>query len=535
MYVAECEIPFLFKDTTAFLNFVEANKFVNDNTILVTMDVVSLYTNIPHDEAVQMVCSHYEKTLHKWKDYNTGVYPIDTDSLRKLLYLMLSNCTFEFNNTYYRQNYGTPMGAPASVRIANIFMYKFLESFTNTCEVLVPEHIGRLIDDLFFIWKHDLDKLLEFFHNINQFHPTIKFEINYSTKSVNFLDTTTYIDNNIIRTKLFTKPTDKKQYLHYTSNHPMHVKKSIPFSQALRYRRIIEDDNLLSLELNKLKDKFIIRGYPKTHINNQINKALIIPRQDTLQYKNKTNTLDNFLKFTNNTPFLPLIITYRQQYIGNNNNIYTTLNDLWATFLGINHDINNCFNTVTPKIVFKRGHSFSNIFISAKIHAIHNDNSTLANNTIQILAELASEGNIDFTVSKCNKITCKLCEILDVSNQFHSTTTNKVYNISNNFNCNSSGLIYLITCSKCKIQYVGETKRTLRERFNNHRSDIRLKKQTTIGIHFNNILHNYTNLHVIPIESITDNAYRKNREIHWIKELNTGYPRGLNFYHLRKE
>lgn len=148
LLVAESEIPYLFKDTTAFLNYVEANKITTDNTYLVTMDVVSLYTNIPHDEAIKYISEHYLNTLHKWKNYSVGVTPIDICLLEELLHTMLSNCTFEFNENLYKQNYGTPMGAPASVRIANIFMYKFLDNFLRQYLDHKPQHIGRLIDDL---------------------------------------------------------------------------------------------------------------------------------------------------------------------------------------------------------------------------------------------------------------------------------------------------------------------------------------------------------------------------------------------------
>jgi len=129
--VGEREIPFLFKDTTAFLQIIEAHKNTTQNTILVTMDVVSLYTNIPQDEAINYICEHYQETLHKWSLYKVKVHPVDTKTLQQLLQLMLTNCTFEFNGQYFSQLYGTPMGAPASVRIANIFMHNYSVLFLN--------------------------------------------------------------------------------------------------------------------------------------------------------------------------------------------------------------------------------------------------------------------------------------------------------------------------------------------------------------------------------------------------------------------
>ena len=46
------------KDTTDFLNFIERTKLLK-NTVLVSMDVTSLYTNIPHEEGVTTVCHAY--------------------------------------------------------------------------------------------------------------------------------------------------------------------------------------------------------------------------------------------------------------------------------------------------------------------------------------------------------------------------------------------------------------------------------------------------------------------------------------------
>ena len=48
------------KDTTDFINFIEKTQVSND-TILVSMVVTSLYTNIPQEEGITIVCQAYEK------------------------------------------------------------------------------------------------------------------------------------------------------------------------------------------------------------------------------------------------------------------------------------------------------------------------------------------------------------------------------------------------------------------------------------------------------------------------------------------
>jgi len=49
------------KDTTDFLNFISEKTKLPKNTILVTMDVTSLYTNIPQEEGITTVCEAYEE------------------------------------------------------------------------------------------------------------------------------------------------------------------------------------------------------------------------------------------------------------------------------------------------------------------------------------------------------------------------------------------------------------------------------------------------------------------------------------------
>ena len=47
------------KDTTDFINFIEKTK-VAENVTLVSMDVTSLYTNIPQEQGIDTVCKAYE-------------------------------------------------------------------------------------------------------------------------------------------------------------------------------------------------------------------------------------------------------------------------------------------------------------------------------------------------------------------------------------------------------------------------------------------------------------------------------------------
>ena len=79
------------KDTTDFLNFIESTKLPK-NTVLVSMDVTSLYTNIPHEEGVTTVCYAYEdfygdKALYRGTQREYSSKPLKHSIVKRVLVL----------------------------------------------------------------------------------------------------------------------------------------------------------------------------------------------------------------------------------------------------------------------------------------------------------------------------------------------------------------------------------------------------------------------------------------------------------------
>jgi hypothetical protein len=69
------------------------------------------------------------------------------------------------------------------------------------------------------------------------------------------LDTITVLDNGLLKTKLYEKPTDKHMYLHKRSDHPNTVKKSIPYGLGVRVKRICDDKEEYEKERSKIKER----------------------------------------------------------------------------------------------------------------------------------------------------------------------------------------------------------------------------------------------------------------------------------------
>ena len=169
------------KDTTDFLNFKE-NKKVAKDTMLVSMDVTSLYTNIPQEEGITIVCKTYEK-------FHLNKPPIPTLYLRDMLRLILKENSFHFNGKNYLQTHGTEMGTKMAVSFANIFM-AVVEIEIISRSHLKPLTWKRYIDDVFSLWNTlNKGEISTFIELANNYHPTIKFTAEISDTEITFLDT----------------------------------------------------------------------------------------------------------------------------------------------------------------------------------------------------------------------------------------------------------------------------------------------------------------------------------------------------------
>ena len=71
------------------------------------------------------------------------------------------------------------------------------------------------------------------------------------------------------------------------SCHPKHCTKSIPYSQALRIKRICSNEQTTKKRFGELKCHLKKRGYNNASINHCFNKASGIDRKDLIQYKEK--------------------------------------------------------------------------------------------------------------------------------------------------------------------------------------------------------------------------------------------------------
>ena len=71
----------------------------------------------------------------------------------------------------------------------------------------------------------------------------------------------------------------------------------------------------------------------------------------------------------------------------------------------------------------------------------------------------------------------------------------KKYTIRSRLSCDSKNVIYLASCKKCRLQYVGSTTADFRIRFRNHKSVMLTNKTCEVAVHFNKIPHTVGDFH----------------------------------------
>ena len=106
-----------------FINFIE-NAQIPDNAVLATLDVSSLYTNIPEDEGIDFVCRYYE-------DHHEQKLPIPTSDLRELMRLILEENSFKFNEKHFVQTHSIAMGTKMARSLSPLFLWR--RTWKNDC------------------------------------------------------------------------------------------------------------------------------------------------------------------------------------------------------------------------------------------------------------------------------------------------------------------------------------------------------------------------------------------------------------------
>ena len=120
------------------------------------------------------------------------------------------------------------MGTICAPAYENILMAEFEQKYIYPLIKDKSILFLRYIDDIFMVWTKSEKQLKDFMSELNQKHPSIKFDYKFDCKQIEFLDTLVYIyQQNKLQPTLFRKSSDYQNFLNAKSEHPYSLKKSI--------------------------------------------------------------------------------------------------------------------------------------------------------------------------------------------------------------------------------------------------------------------------------------------------------------------
>ncbi len=310
------------------------------------------------------------------------------------------------------------MGTRAAPTVANLVMGDFEKTHIYTYH-LQPLLWIHYIDDIFMIWPHGKQPLLEYVQHLNSVHHSLKFTCESSELSLPMLDMmiikdqsgilcTTYILNPPI-------PTPTCIMRHVT---PIINKQGDPTANSWGSDAFAPKTSIFESNFQNIIAFYKSRNYPEQLLQEHLDKVKRIPRTTLLTINEESETPGEF----------PLVCV--STYHPLNPPVKDILNKNWPTLL-----IDTKLQCVSDKrVVFghKRIKNLHDILVNSKISYPPKDRSTLSPQVIN-------------RTKICNNAKCRYCPKLDLSGMTRSTTTGRTYIRPQRNTCKFNNLIYLIT------------------------------------------------------------------------------------------
>ena len=473
--------PSYIRDTTDFIcKLQEIEEPLPENAFLFCFDVAKLYPSVPRKEGLEACKEALE---------NRSSSLVDTESSMQMIRTVLDNNIFGFGDQNYIQREGVAIGSRLGKNFACTYMRKWDEALLEA--PVTPLFYKRFIDDGFGIWTGSETELKQFAAYANQIHDSIKVELRYDRKQIEFLDTLVKIEDGHIYTDLYIKPSDKQLYLTSTSCHPANTKKGLAYGLGLRIRRICEKEADYQRHRTDLKVQLRRRGYSGRMIESQLQKVDRLDRSELLKNKEREDK---------NAKRVPLVVTY--------SNLLPDVHGIIKKHMDVLYRSTRMKDIFQepPMVAFRRDKNLCDTLVHGKTNAALKSTNTVCNTG------------------------CANCELLS-RDMVKDTSNSQQFQPAQDVTCRVRNVVYAILCTRCQATvYVGETERELRERMTEHLRDIRLKREKPINFHFGAQGHTNNDVAFAVLEKTfeAERTERQLREGIWIKKLASVKPHGCN-------
>lgn len=353
-----------------------SNVTIESTEIMVSFDIVSLFTNIPVNLAIEIINEQWEK-LSKITKFPKSLF------FEMLKFCLIDGNYFVYKDVAYRQIFGMPMGNPLSTIIADIVTQRLLNTILAKL-MYVPKVFVKYVDDIFAIIPKNA--ISETQNLLNSFHSRLKFTVEVENDSM-----IPYLDVKIIRNPDGTISTDWYQKC-ISSNRILNYYSQHPHSQKLNTA-----SNFVSRVLSLSSEKF-----------HKKNKLLIttILTENNYPYADTQRYIHSYYRKRNN--------------IGENNDDITEKQYKGVTYIkGVSEKIEKVIKHYCPQTqtAYRSSNCIKNIFTKLKDKVPSNEQKN-------VIYRIPCQGNIE------NGSTCELAYIGQTKQYIGKRIDNHKYDLS---------------------------------------------------------------------------------------------------------
>ena len=220
----EGDPEFYIKDSKDLVKIMKDIKLEPDE-IIMSHDVVGLFTNVSNDLALQIIKDKLSDDSSLKDRTNLHI-----DDVMELLSLVLRTTYFSYDGKIYQQKFGVAMGGPISPIVANIVMDFMFKKYMETVPAdIKPRLLKKFVDDSVSVVKEGAVAQLTAF--MNGLDPTKNLTYTDELPIDNKLPCLDLLfhkkEDGTLKTTVYRKKTHTDQYLNFASHHPLHHKQGV--------------------------------------------------------------------------------------------------------------------------------------------------------------------------------------------------------------------------------------------------------------------------------------------------------------------
>lgn len=237
---------------------------LHPDDVLVSFDVVSLFTSVPLDLAIQSAMKRWNR-ITKHTDMSKELFK------KVLTFCVTDNNYFKYGDNFFRQTSGLPMGGNLSTVLCDFVLEDLFDSVLPKLKHK-PTFLKKYVDDVITALPRScVDGVLRL---LNSYHPQIQFTVEIEDNcQLPFLDLLLIREHNSIVTDWYRKKTASDRLISFHSAHP-HLTKVNIATELLNRALNLSETRFHRKNIGICKRILRTNHFPEPLINRLVSRTL---------------------------------------------------------------------------------------------------------------------------------------------------------------------------------------------------------------------------------------------------------------------